>query len=85
LLAVRRPAASPFSSGPAETWEPILNSLSNGNDYYLLAHDFPSYLEAQERVDETYKNQQLWTRMSIMSTCASHLPLMWLSLFLCHW
>jgi hypothetical protein len=33
--------------GPASDFRPILDSLQHGNDYYLLAHDFPSYLEAQ--------------------------------------
>lgn len=27
------------------------------SDYYLLANDFVSYLEAQERVDIAYRNQ----------------------------
>lgn len=28
--------------GEATTFVPILNALRNGNDYYLLAADFPS-------------------------------------------
>jgi len=54
--------------GPAETFGPILQCLDGPNDYYLLAHDFVSYLDAQERVDATYKNPALWNRMSILST-----------------
>jgi len=46
----------------------ILQCLDGPNDYYLLAHDFVSYLDAQERVDATYKNPALWNRMSILST-----------------
>lgn len=33
--------------GPASDFRALLDSLQHGNDYYLLAHDFPSYLEAQ--------------------------------------
>lgn len=49
-------------------YDPILNSLRHGNDHYLLAADFPSYIEAQEKVDQTYANKHLWTKKSIMST-----------------
>lgn len=33
--------------GWGDYFEPVLDSLSSSNDYYLLANDFPSYLEAQ--------------------------------------
>lgn len=33
--------------GWGDYFEPVLDSLSGTNDYYLLANDFPSYLEAQ--------------------------------------
>jgi hypothetical protein len=33
--------------GPYEEFEPILYSLREGRDYYLLAHDWASYLDAQ--------------------------------------
>jgi hypothetical protein len=45
--------------------------LQKGGDYYLLANDFPGYLEAQERVDAAYRDPALWTRMSILSTAGS--------------
>ena len=38
-----------------------------GGDFYLVANDFPGYLDAQDKVDATYKDQDKWTRMSIMS------------------
>lgn len=44
--------------------------LANGGgkmgDYYLLAHDFPSYVDANQRVDDLYKhNPRKWWQMSI--------------------
>ncbi|CAI7809662.1 unnamed protein product, partial [Closterium sp. NIES-54] len=43
--------------GWTEFFAPLMDSIdSPGNDYYLLANDFPTYLQAQ------------WTRMSISST-----------------
>lgn len=68
--------------GDAGLFAPILAALSPGNDYYLLAYDFPSYVEAQvyllvffltfkNKVDECYRNPYEWTRKSILSTAGS--------------
>jgi starch phosphorylase len=49
----------------------MLNDLKEGGDYYCLCWDFESYVEAQTRVDECYKNQQEWNKRSIISTARS--------------
>jgi starch phosphorylase len=36
-------------------------------DRYLLIHDFPSYVEAQERVDKTYADKAKWASLSIQA------------------
>jgi len=54
--------------GGKGTFDPILNSLRNGNDHYLLSVDFPSYIVAQNKVDSTYRNQSEWVRKSMLST-----------------
>ena len=54
--------------GWADFFAPLVASISGGGDFYLLANDFPSYCDAQERVDAAYKDQERWTRMSILST-----------------
>eukprot|EP00019_Armaparvus_languidus_P004919 CAMPEP_0168590226 /NCGR_PEP_ID=MMETSP0420-20121227/6448_1 /TAXON_ID=498008 /ORGANISM="Pessonella sp." /LENGTH=930 /DNA_ID=CAMNT_0008625857 /DNA_START=18 /DNA_END=2810 /DNA_ORIENTATION=- len=54
--------------GDVSGYQPLLNAITNGNDYYLVAYDFPSYLDAQDRVDEAYKNQTSWTKMSMLCT-----------------
>ncbi|XP_022774554.1 alpha-1,4 glucan phosphorylase L isozyme, chloroplastic/amyloplastic-like isoform X2 [Durio zibethinus] len=41
-------------------------------DFFLVGKDFPSYIECQEKVDEAYKDQQRWTRMSILNTAGSY-------------
>ncbi|CAM6096924.1 unnamed protein product [Calypogeia fissa] len=55
---------------------PLIDSLEgNGGfgrgDYFLVGKDFPSYVKAQERVDEAYKSQDRWTKMSILNTAGS--------------
>uniref|UniRef100_A0A803QKT2 Alpha-1,4 glucan phosphorylase n=1 Tax=Cannabis sativa TaxID=3483 RepID=A0A803QKT2_CANSA len=41
-------------------------------DYFLVGKDFPSYLECQDKVDEAYRDQKKWTRMSILNTAGSY-------------
>jgi len=36
-------------------------------DRYLLIHDFPSYIEAQDRVDKTYADKAKWASLSIQA------------------
>jgi len=48
----------------------LLNTKAAGTwegDKYLLVHDFPSYLDAQARVDTAYANQSKWTELSIQA------------------
>lgn len=65
-----------LESGHFNLFEPgifdsIINSIRDSNDMWLTAYDFDSYYEAQRRVDLAYKNQTLWTKMSILNTAAS--------------
>jgi glycogen phosphorylase len=53
--------------GPLDDVGPILSTLEYGNDWYLTAHDFPSYVKAQEEVDRVYRNQVEWARRSILT------------------
>ncbi|KAL3829101.1 hypothetical protein ACJIZ3_017903 [Penstemon smallii] len=57
-------------------YNPLLESLEGNSgygraDYFLVGHDFASYMDAQERVDEAYKDRKRWTKMSILSTAGS--------------
>jgi starch phosphorylase len=47
-----------------------LDSLLNKDDYLLLA-DYAYYVDCQERVSEAFRDQQYWTRMSILNTARS--------------
>ncbi|KAJ4830575.1 hypothetical protein Tsubulata_017031 [Turnera subulata] len=49
----------------------LCDKVEGGNDFYLLASDFESYLEAQAAADRAFVDQEKWTRMSILSTAGS--------------
>ncbi|WCJ42930.1 alpha-glucan phosphorylase 2 [Euphorbia peplus] len=57
-------------------YNPLLDSLEGNTgygrgDYFLVGKDFPGYLDAQQRVDEAYKDRKRWLKMSILSTAGS--------------
>lgn len=43
----------------------LLNELINGHDKYLVCHEFYDYMDAQDRVDDAYRNQAKWNEMAI--------------------
>ena len=45
--------------------------MNVGNDWFLVANDFASYLDAQAKVDALYKDVDEWTRRSILYTAGS--------------
>jgi starch phosphorylase len=48
-------------------FEPVLNSIENGNDRYLLAHDFPAYLDAQAKVDKEFVDKKSWAKKCLLA------------------
>lgn len=67
---VRSGAFGPYN------YDELMGSLEGNEgygraDYFLVGKDFPSYLECQEKVDEAYRDQKMWTKMSIMNTAGS--------------
>lgn len=57
--------------GDVSIVHPIIQSLIDGKDYYLLTADFNSYIKAQNKVDECYRDQKLWNKMSILGVAKS--------------
>jgi starch phosphorylase len=60
-----------WSQFEAGIFDPILAAIRSPHDPWMVAADFASYVEAQERVDRAYRDQTDWTRMSILNTAAS--------------
>jgi starch phosphorylase len=59
-------AAGYFSRGDRELFRPFVDSLLY-NDEYLLFADYQSYVDAQDKVEHTWCDIDLWSRMSILN------------------
>jgi len=55
-----------FSRGDKALFEPLINSLLTKDEYMLLA-DYQAYVDCQDLVSAAYKDQEAWTRMSILN------------------
>lgn len=49
----------------------LFDSLVNFNDEYFVLKDFASYVEAQNKVDDLYKDQNEWARKSLLNIASS--------------
>ena len=49
----------------------IIDSVTSAHDPWLTAADFRSFVDTQELVATAYRDQQRWTRMSILNTANS--------------
>ncbi|XP_022879079.1 alpha-1,4 glucan phosphorylase L isozyme, chloroplastic/amyloplastic isoform X2 [Olea europaea var. sylvestris] len=67
---VRNGAFGPYN------YDELMGSLEGNEgfgraDYFLVGKDFPSYIECQEKVDDAYRDQKRWTKMSVLNTAGS--------------
>jgi len=56
-----------FSPDDPSRFRPIIESLLNGGDYYMVLADFQSYMDCQQRVDAAYRDTESWTHKSILN------------------
>jgi starch phosphorylase len=59
-------ASGHFSHGDTNLFRPLLDSLLN-HDPFMLFADYQSYVDCQEQVSQAYRDQERWTRMSILN------------------
>jgi glycogen phosphorylase len=57
-----------LSHGDRDLFQPLLESLLNRDEYMVLA-DYRAYIDCQRQVSDAYRDQQEWTRRSILN-CA---------------
>nr|MCU0395120.1 glycogen/starch/alpha-glucan phosphorylase [Chitinophagaceae bacterium] len=55
-----------FSDGDPAVFQPLVDMLLNQDPFLVLA-DYASYMACQDRVSQQYRNQDAWTRMSILN------------------
>ena len=63
---IERISSGHFSNGDQELFKPLVDSLLF-HDTFMLFADFGAYVDAQKQVDEAYRDQERWTRMSILN------------------
>ncbi|MEJ2690391.1 MAG: glycogen/starch/alpha-glucan phosphorylase, partial [Deltaproteobacteria bacterium] len=56
-----------FSKRDKDLFRPIVDSLLNPFDPYLVVADLPDYLHCQQQVEKAFGNGPVWTRMSILN------------------
>lgn len=59
-------ASGHFSHGDPGLFRPLLDNLLHHDPFMLLA-DFQSYIDSQDQVSQAYRDQDNWTRMSILN------------------
>jgi glycogen phosphorylase len=57
-----------FSPQEPHLFDPIIRSLLDQGDYYMLLADYRSYVSAQEEVSRAYRNPDDWVRRSILNS-----------------
>lgn len=56
-----------FAGGDKELFRPLVESLMDVHDPYLLLLDLDSYLKCQDQVSDVFRDTERWTKMSILN------------------
>lgn len=64
-------ASGHFNRFEPGLFDPIIHSIRDPHDPWMVAADFGTYLEAQDAAAAAYADKPRWTRMSILNTARS--------------
>lgn len=56
-----------FSPDEPERFKPIVNTLLQHGDHYLLLADYAAYIACQGEVENAYRDQELWVKKAILN------------------
>ena len=56
-----------FSNVDKELFKPLVDSLMDKHDPYLLLLDFESYIACQNQVNDAFLDTESWARMAILN------------------
>src|SRR5690606_23718844 len=60
-------AGGHFSPQEPDLFRPIVESLTQGGDRYLLLADYAAYVACQRTVESVYRDPEEWTRRAILN------------------
>lgn len=60
-----------FNRHEPGVFDSVIRAIRSPHDPWMTAADFRSFVDAQKQVEESYRNRDLWTAMSIRNTAAS--------------
>ena len=56
-----------FSPEEPNLFKPIIESLLNQGDHYMVLADYESYVKCQEKISQTFLDRDKWLKMSILN------------------
>ena len=62
---------SHFNQFEPGIFDPVILSIRNPHDPWMTAADFAGYVEAQRQAAAAYRDEERWTKMSILNSAAS--------------
>ncbi|KAJ3217313.1 Non-essential glycogen phosphorylase, partial [Dinochytrium kinnereticum] len=56
--------------GDAYIFEPLMSTLTTGHDFYIISHDFASYIQTLSKIDVAFKDKAAWAKKSILAAAS---------------
>jgi starch phosphorylase len=53
---------------PHDALTPLIHSLLDGGDPFMVLADYADYVRAQDELDAVYRDRQRWAKMSLLNT-----------------